>query len=234
MSVSNLHRPDPVLPRLHIFISQLICEVITNLPFVYTYFSSLTTIRLLARSFSRQSSTIVGKSGRVYLQGEVLQRHPKDPELNIFKTEHHLLALIEEHPDFPAAGIKKILDSVAKAINEFRDKDWIHIDWTRDNQDIQTVQDVALGDFDIAFKGCVLAKPRRANCYGRDEGLGHILFRPSTSGYSRRILSPSSQQTQNQNRKSYAVTLSTLARSPRDSFSKSMNLGARFPAQYRC
>ncbi|CZT49601.1 uncharacterized protein RSE6_10474 [Rhynchosporium secalis] len=228
-AVSNLHRPDPILPRLHIFISQLICEVITNLPFVYTYFFSLTTIRLLARSFSRQSSTIVGKSGRVYLQGEVLQRHPKDPELNIFKTDgsdsvvlkrvresiftlsqelttqfpdtihlrmhiddnksqsvliyryfrHHLLALIEEHPDFPAAGIKKILDSVAKAINEFRDKDWIHIDWTRDNQDIQTVQDVALGDFDIAFKGCVLAKPRRANCYGRDEGLGHILFRPS-------------------------------------------------------
>ncbi|CZS99685.1 hypothetical protein WAI453_002380 [Rhynchosporium graminicola] len=74
---------------------------------------------------------------------------------------HDLLALIEEHPDFPAAGIKKILDSVAKAINEFRDKDWIHIDikpnnifvdWTRDNQGIQTVQDVALGDFDIAFK----------------------------------------------------------------------------------
>lgn len=33
------------------------------------------------------ASTIVGKSGRVYMQREVLQER-KDPRLNIFKAEY--------------------------------------------------------------------------------------------------------------------------------------------------
>lgn len=34
------------------------------------------------------ASTIVGKSGRVYVQGDVLQRHREDHKLSIFKAEY--------------------------------------------------------------------------------------------------------------------------------------------------
>ncbi|KAE9971491.1 hypothetical protein BLS_003901 [Venturia inaequalis] len=33
------------------------------------------------------ASTIVGKSGRVYVQGEMLQRHREDEKLSVFKAE---------------------------------------------------------------------------------------------------------------------------------------------------
>ncbi|CZS92512.1 uncharacterized protein RAG0_03124 [Rhynchosporium agropyri] len=74
---------------------------------------------------------------------------------------HTLLALITEHPEFPAAGVKKILRYTAEATKEFHDKGWIHIDltpdniliiWTCDDQGNQVVTDVVLGNFDIAFK----------------------------------------------------------------------------------
>lgn len=34
------------------------------------------------------ASTIVGKSGRVYVQGEVLQQHREDHKLSVFKAEY--------------------------------------------------------------------------------------------------------------------------------------------------
>jgi hypothetical protein len=34
------------------------------------------------------ASTIVGKSGRVYVESKVLQRHREDPKLSIFKAEY--------------------------------------------------------------------------------------------------------------------------------------------------
>jgi hypothetical protein len=34
------------------------------------------------------ASTIVGRSGRVYTQGKVLQHHRKDPKFNVFKAEY--------------------------------------------------------------------------------------------------------------------------------------------------
>ncbi|XMA19889.1 hypothetical protein WAI453_012680 [Rhynchosporium graminicola] len=130
------------------------------------------------------SSTIVGQSGRKYVQGSVLQRHPKNPELSVYQANcgsesfvfkrvsesfftlsqtlksefagtsrlrmhidhnqeehilvykyfrHTLLALITEYPDFPAAGINKILRDIAEAIKEFHDKGWIYIDLKPDN-----------------------------------------------------------------------------------------------------
>ncbi|KAF1840645.1 kinase-like protein [Cucurbitaria berberidis CBS 394.84] len=158
------------------------------------------------------ASTIVGRSGRVYVQGEVLQHHREDQKLSIFKAESGdesfvlkrvskpfydqslrlaaefagsrrlrmhvdcnqeecilvypyfrstLLALIKEDPDFPLAGQKTILRHVGEAIQELHAKDWIHIDvkpdnilvnWTSDKEGDKTVTNVALGDFDIAFK----------------------------------------------------------------------------------
>ncbi|OCL11970.1 kinase-like protein [Glonium stellatum] len=158
------------------------------------------------------ASTIVGESGRVYVQGEVLQRHREDHKLSLFKAESRnesfvfkrvprpfydlslrlvtefagshrlrmhidcnqdegilvypffrgtLLALIQEDPDFPPVERKKILRRVGEAIQELHSKDWIHIDvkpdnilvnWTCDNEGNKLVTDVALGDFDIAFK----------------------------------------------------------------------------------
>jgi hypothetical protein len=41
----------------------------------------------ISRIGIRMASTIVGKSGRVYIQREVLQER-KDPRLNIFKAEY--------------------------------------------------------------------------------------------------------------------------------------------------
>lgn len=44
--------------------------------------------RLAHRTDIRMVSTIVGEFGRVYVQGEVLQRHREDHNLNIFKAEY--------------------------------------------------------------------------------------------------------------------------------------------------
>ncbi|KAI4941938.1 hypothetical protein J4E91_010488 [Alternaria rosae] len=157
------------------------------------------------------ASTIVGKSGRVYIQREVLQER-KDPRLNIFKAESHdqsfvfkrvskpfydlslrlaadfpesrrlrmhvdlnedenvliypyyqhtLLGLLQEDSKISDAARKKILRQTGEAIQELHSKDWIHIDikpdnilvnWTCDEEGIKTITNVALGDFDIAFK----------------------------------------------------------------------------------
>ncbi|KAK5634965.1 hypothetical protein RRF57_010677 [Xylaria bambusicola] len=158
------------------------------------------------------TSTVVGKSGRVYIQGEVLQRR-EDPKLSIFKAESGnepfvfkrvrsrplydlflhlaaefagsrrlrmhidrsqdegilvypyftgtLLGLIQEDPHLRSAEKKKILQCVGEAIQELHAKDWVHIDikpdniflnWTCDREGNKTITDVALGDFDIAFK----------------------------------------------------------------------------------
>lgn len=40
------------------------------------------------RTSLRASSTIVGKSGRVYVQGEVLQRHHEYHKLSVVKAEY--------------------------------------------------------------------------------------------------------------------------------------------------
>ncbi|KAK3364123.1 kinase-like domain-containing protein [Lasiosphaeria hispida] len=158
------------------------------------------------------ASTIVGASGRLYVQGEVLRRHREDDKLSVFKAESGnesfvfkrvsrpfydlsrrlaaefagsrrlrmhidcnqeegilfypyfrdtLLALIQGDPDFPLVERKKILRRVGEAIQELHGKDWIHIDvkpdnvlvnWICDKNGNKTVADVALGDFDIAFK----------------------------------------------------------------------------------
>ena len=47
-----------------------------------------TTFGRLAYPSIRMASTIVGKSGRVYVQGEVLQRHREDHKLSVFKAEY--------------------------------------------------------------------------------------------------------------------------------------------------
>jgi hypothetical protein len=44
--------------------------------------------RLIYRTHFKMASTIVGKSGRVYTQGEVLQRHRENPNFNVFKAEY--------------------------------------------------------------------------------------------------------------------------------------------------
>lgn len=44
--------------------------------------------RLAHRAGVRMVSTIVGESGRVYVPGEVLQRHREDHNLSIFKAEY--------------------------------------------------------------------------------------------------------------------------------------------------
>lgn len=42
--------------------------------------------RPVCRIITRMAPTIVGQSGRKYIQGIVLQRHPKNPELNVYKA----------------------------------------------------------------------------------------------------------------------------------------------------
>ena len=49
----------------------------------YTRFS-----RFAYRTSIRMASTIVGKSGRVYVQGEELQRHREDHKLSVFKAKY--------------------------------------------------------------------------------------------------------------------------------------------------
>ncbi|XDG05990.1 hypothetical protein ABKA04_005605 [Annulohypoxylon sp. FPYF3050] len=158
------------------------------------------------------ASNIIGKSSRVYVPGEVLQRHHKDHKLSIFKAQsgHEvfvfkrvprpfydlslrlaaefagsrrlrmhidcnqeeciliypyfrgtLLSLIQDEPGLHVLERKKIMRHTGEAIQELHSKDWIHIDvkpdnilvnWTCDEQGNATVTDVALGDFDIAYK----------------------------------------------------------------------------------
>jgi hypothetical protein len=42
---------------------------------------------LSLRTGIRMASSVVGKSGRVYVEREVLQQHRKDPKFNILKAE---------------------------------------------------------------------------------------------------------------------------------------------------
>ncbi|KAK3385633.1 kinase-like domain-containing protein [Podospora didyma] len=128
------------------------------------------------------ASTIVGKSGSVYIQGEVLQqsfvfkRVPRPFfELSLRLADDNqdegiliypyfkdtLLALIKKEPDLSLAGRKKILRCVGEAIQEFHSKNWIQIgvkpdnilvNWSCDEAGKTTIGDVALGSFDIAFK----------------------------------------------------------------------------------
>ncbi|ORY16959.1 kinase-like domain-containing protein [Clohesyomyces aquaticus] len=44
--------------------------------------------RVSLRSAIRMVSTLVGQSGRVYVQGELIQRHREDEKLNIYKAEY--------------------------------------------------------------------------------------------------------------------------------------------------
>jgi len=44
--------------------------------------------RLAYRTSIRMASTTVGKSGRVYVKGEMLQRHREDHKLSVFKAEY--------------------------------------------------------------------------------------------------------------------------------------------------
>ncbi|WQF82771.1 Putative protein kinase [Colletotrichum destructivum] len=72
-----------------------------------------------------------------------------------------LLSLIQNDPEFPTLERKKILRHTGEAIQELHSKGWIHIDvkpdnilvnWISDSNGNKTVADVALGDFDIAYK----------------------------------------------------------------------------------
>jgi hypothetical protein len=54
---------------------------------------------LAYRTSIRMASTIVGKSGRVYVQGKVLQRHREDNNLSVFKAE----SVLEPRPSYSLA-----------------------------------------------------------------------------------------------------------------------------------
>ncbi|KAK3327533.1 hypothetical protein B0T19DRAFT_441503 [Cercophora scortea] len=72
-----------------------------------------------------------------------------------------LLALTKSDPDLSVAWRKGKLHCVGEALPELHSKNWIHIyvkpddvlvNWSSDEDDIKTIGDVALGDFDIASK----------------------------------------------------------------------------------
>ncbi|KAI1748450.1 kinase-like domain-containing protein [Xylaria castorea] len=105
---------------------------------------------------SKLSATIslrhvfLGESGRVYVQGEVLQRHREDHNLSIFKAE-------SENKSF---AVKRVLRPfynlffrlAAELTGSHIKLDNILLNWTCDNEGNEIVTDVALGDFDIACK----------------------------------------------------------------------------------
>ncbi|KAI1425971.1 kinase-like domain-containing protein [Xylaria sp. FL1777] len=178
--------------------------------------------RLVHHTSVRMASTIVGQSGRVYVEGEVLWPCREDHKLSVFKAESEnesfvfkrvpksfydmslrlavelrgsrrlrihidcnqeegilvypyfrtsLLLLIREDPRLLFSERKKILRRLAEAIHELHRKDWVHIDikphnilvnWTYDQGGNKRVTDVALSDFDIAFKS-QSGKPRNTH-----------------------------------------------------------------------
>lgn len=56
-------------------------------------FPSMACTRSVSRIITRMPSTIVGQSGRKYIQSSVLQRHPKRPELSIYQARYLHLKL---------------------------------------------------------------------------------------------------------------------------------------------
>lgn len=96
-------------------------------------------------------STFEGQSGRHYPLGQLLRRHPKNPEYDIYKTQYvpnpvanphgyeqcthepwvvsmaNLSSQLSDHPDLPKPARKKILRLTSEAMKELHGKDWIHI-----------------------------------------------------------------------------------------------------------
>ncbi|KAJ8106331.1 hypothetical protein OPT61_g9608 [Boeremia exigua] len=75
--------------------------------------------------------------------------------------QHTLLGLLQEGLNVSDAARQKILRRTGEAIQELHSKDWIRIDikpdnvlvnWTHDEEGTKTITDVALGDFDPAYK----------------------------------------------------------------------------------
>jgi len=48
---------------------------------------AMLSARALRPKFVRMSSTLVGRSGRVYVRDKMLQAHPKKSELNIYLAQ---------------------------------------------------------------------------------------------------------------------------------------------------
>ncbi|RWA10222.1 hypothetical protein EKO27_g4879 [Xylaria grammica] len=80
--------------------------------------------RLAHRTGLRMVSTIVGQSGRVYFQGEVLQRHRDDHNLSIFKAESENKSFVVKHVPRPFYNLSLRLGA------EFAGSRWLrmHID----------------------------------------------------------------------------------------------------------
>ncbi|KAH3987681.1 hypothetical protein HBI25_002350 [Parastagonospora nodorum] len=75
--------------------------------------------------------------------------------------QNTLLGLFKDDTNISDASRKMILRQTGEAIQELHSEDWIHIDikpdnilvnWTCDEEGIKTITNVALGDFDLAFK----------------------------------------------------------------------------------
>ncbi|KAI1419098.1 kinase-like protein [Xylaria sp. FL1777] len=106
------------------------------------------------------STAIVGESGRVYVQGEVLRRRLQDHNLSIFQSRNQtlvlkrvprpfynqsllaakfigcrstLLSLIQNSKEFSRLLLQKILRRIAEAIDELYNKNWAYIDIKLDN-----------------------------------------------------------------------------------------------------
>ncbi|CRK35311.1 hypothetical protein BN1723_004097, partial [Verticillium longisporum] len=122
------------------------------------------------------ASTIVGKSGRAYVQGDVLQRHREDPTtLSVFKAEYILTSMpSSRHFAKPFYDLSLRLAAEFTGSRRLR----IHVNYnleegiledpdfplaerkkilrriaeTYDKEGNKTVTDIALGDFNIASK----------------------------------------------------------------------------------
>ncbi|KAI0509145.1 kinase-like domain-containing protein [Xylaria bambusicola] len=96
------------------------------------------------------ASTVVVKSGRVYVQGEVLQRR-QDHKLSIFKAESGKEPFVFKRVrGLTLYDLSLLLAAKSACSHRFR----MHIDCSQDEAILvkKTVTDVALGDFDISFK----------------------------------------------------------------------------------
>ncbi|KAK5654709.1 hypothetical protein OQA88_7033 [Cercophora sp. LCS_1] len=140
--------------------------------------------RIAHRASIRMASTIVGTSGRVYVQGEVVRRHREDDKLSVFKAESGNESFVFKRVSRPFYDLSRRLAAEFVGSRRFR----MHTDYNQEEGILfyphfrDTLLDLIQGDpnFPLVERKRILRRVGEAiqELHGRDWiHIGNCIFR---------------------------------------------------------